>query len=135
MIAHDHPSIIERMKAAWVQTFKRDVMTLWFALGHPLTPWYVRVLAALLTAYALSPVDLIPDFIPVLGYLDDLIVVPLGVWLLMRIVPAPVVLDSRARAEQWFLGKKAKPRSMAGLALIVSLWGLSAWVFYRLVFD
>ena len=57
-------------------------MTLWFALKHPLTPWHARAFAAVLTAYALSPIDLIPDFIPILGYLDDLIIVPAGVWLL-----------------------------------------------------
>ncbi len=56
-------------------------MTLWFALKHPQTPWHARAFAAILTAYALSPIDLIPDFIPVLGYLDDLIIVPVGVWL------------------------------------------------------
>ena len=66
---------VNRLKA-WAQALKRDVMTLWFALKHPLTPWYARVFATLVTAYALSPIDLIPDFIPVLGYLDDLILVP-----------------------------------------------------------
>ena len=68
----------------WAQALKRDVMTLWFALKHPQTPWYARVLATIVTAYALSPIDLIPDFIPILGYLDDLILVPIGVWLLLK---------------------------------------------------
>ena len=115
----------------WARTLKRDVMTLWFALQHPATPWYARVLAAVITAYALSPVDLIPDFIPVLGYLDDLILVPAGVWLLLRLVPEQVLTDCRAQSDQWFQARRDKPRSLAGLALVVFIWGLAAWFTYR----
>jgi uncharacterized membrane protein YkvA (DUF1232 family) len=84
---------------AWAKALKRDVITLWFALKHPLTPWHARALAAVLTAYALSPIDLIPDFIPILGYLDDLIIVPVGVWLLLRMVPTQVLTDSKDQAD------------------------------------
>jgi uncharacterized membrane protein YkvA (DUF1232 family) len=110
----------------WARTLKREVMTLWFALRHPDTPWYARVLAAVITAYALSPIDLIPDFIPVLGYLDDLIIVPAGVWLLLKLVPEPVLTDSRAAAERWFSEQNGKPRSLLGLMLILILWALAA---------
>jgi uncharacterized membrane protein YkvA (DUF1232 family) len=110
----------------WARTLKREVMTLWFALRHPDTPWYARVLAAVITAYALSPIDLIPDFIPVLGYLDDLIIVPAGVWLLLKLVPEPVLADSRAAAERWFSEHNGKPRSLLGLMLILILWALAA---------
>ena len=97
----------------WAQALKRDVMTLWFALKHPLTPWYARAFAAILTAYALSPIDLIPDFIPILGYLDDLIIVPAGVWVLLRMVPEQVLVDSRVQADEWFLqGKKNRSVSL-----------------------
>ncbi|MBN9425110.1 MAG: DUF1232 domain-containing protein [Burkholderiales bacterium] len=119
----------------WARALKRDVMTLWFALRHPDTPWYARLVAALVTAYALSPIDLIPDFIPVLGYLDDLIIVPAGVWLLLKIVPGHVLSDSRAQAERWFLQRREKPRSMAGLAIILAVWGLAGWIAYRLMAD
>jgi len=101
---------------------KRDVMTLWFALKHPLTPWHARAFAAVLTAYALSPIDLIPDVIPILGYLDDLIIVPAGVWLLLRMVPDPVLTDSRAQAQAWFDHGQPKPTSDWGLAIVLVLW-------------
>lgn len=122
---------MQRLKT-WARALKRDVMTLWFALKHPDTPWYARALAAVITAYALSPIDLIPDFIPVLGYLDDLIIVPTGVWLLLRIVPENVLVDSRAESEKWFLEQKGKPRSYVGLSIILILWVLAAWAIYRM---
>ena len=125
---------MQRLKD-WARTLKRDVMTLWFALKHPDTPWYARVLAAVVTAYALSPIDLIPDFIPVLGYLDDLIIVPAGVWLLLKIVPENVLVDSRAASDKWFLEQKGKPRSYAGLIVILVIWALAAWAVYRLFFQ
>jgi uncharacterized membrane protein YkvA (DUF1232 family) len=121
---------MERL-TAWARALKRDVMTLWFALQHPDTPWYARVLAAIITAYALSPVDLIPDFIPVLGYLDDLLIVPAGVWLVLRLVPDHVLAASRAKSQQWFQARAGKPRSLAGLAMVLALWLLAAWAIYR----
>lgn len=122
---------MQRLKT-WARALKRDVMTLWFALKHPDTPWYARALAAVITAYALSPIDLIPDFIPVLGYLDDLIIVPAGVWLLLKIVPENVVVDSRAKSEKWLLEKKGKPRSYVGLSVVLILWVLAAWALYQM---
>jgi uncharacterized membrane protein YkvA (DUF1232 family) len=113
----------------WAKTLRRDLMTLWFVLRHPSTPWVARLLAALVTAYALSPVDLIPDFIPVLGWLDDLLIVPAGVWLLLRLVPPPVVQACREQAAQWLERHQGrKPRSLAGLAIVVGLWLLAAWL-------
>jgi len=113
---------------AWAQALKRDVMTLWFALKHPQTPWYARVLAVVVTAYALSPVDLIPDFIPILGYLDDLILVPVGVWLLLKILPDQVLKDSRDQAQAWFSQSQRRPLSQVGLVIVVAIWVLAAWV-------
>lgn len=125
---------MERLRT-WARALKHDVMTLWFVLKHPDTPWYARALAAIITAYALSPIDLIPDFIPVLGYLDDLIIVPAGVWLLLRIVPAQVLTDSRSQSEQWFREQKKTPRSLVGLVIVLALWGVAAWVAYRVITD
>lgn len=120
---------------ALARTLKRDVITLWFALKHPQTPWVARVLAALLTAYAFSPVDLIPDFIPVLGHLDDLIIVPLGVWLLLRMLPQSVVKDSRSQAEAWLEMRGNRPTSWLGLAIVVGLWILAVWLACGFIVD
>ncbi len=109
-------------------------MTLWFALKHPQTPWYARLFAAIVTAYALSPIDFIPDFIPVLGYLDDLVIVPAGIWLLLRMVPDQVLTDSRNQAEEWFRLGKNKPVSIWGLVIILTLWCLAAWSAYATFF-
>ena len=121
---------MQRLKI-WARALKRDVMTLWFALKHPDTPWYARAFAAVITAYALSPIDLIPDFIPILGYLDDLIIVPFGVWLLLKIVPEHVLTDSRAESDRWFLERKEKPQSYIGLVIILGLWGVAGWAMFR----
>ena len=119
---------------AWAKALKRDVITLWFALKHPLTPWHARAFAAVLTAYALSPIDLIPDFIPILGYLDDLIIVPVGVWLLLRMVPTQVLTDSKDQADEWFRQGKTKPMSLWGLIIILLIWFFAAWATYKAIF-
>jgi uncharacterized membrane protein YkvA (DUF1232 family) len=125
--------LTNRIKA-WAKSLKRDVMTLWFVLRHPHTPWLARALAAILTAYALSPIDLIPDFIPVLGYLDDLIIVPLGIWLLLKIIPEQVLMECRNQADEWFRQDQQKPRSWMGLVIILGLWVGAAWAAYTVFF-
>ncbi len=119
---------------AWAKALKRDIITLWFALKHPLTPWHARAFAAVLTAYAMSPIDLIPDFIPILGYLDDLIIVPVGVWLLLRMVPTQVLTDSKDQADEWFRQGKTKPMSLWGLIIILLIWFFAAWATYKAIF-
>ena len=84
---------------AWAAELKAQLLTLWFARLHPDTPWYAKALAVLVAAYAFSPIDLIPDFIPVIGYLDDVIVVPLGIWLALRLIPRHVLEESRRKAD------------------------------------
>ena len=91
------PSLIERAKL-WAREIKRDVVALWIAARDPRTPWYAKVVAAGVAAYALSPIDLIPDFIPVLGYVDDLLVVPLGMLLVVRLIPKPLMAEFREQA-------------------------------------
>jgi len=102
----------------WAGALKRDVVALWLAARDPRVPWYAKALAGGVAAYALSPIDLIPDFIPVVGYLDDLILVPLGVGLAVRMIPAPVMADLRVRAK----GIAAWPRSLGAAVLIVAIW-------------
>ena len=107
---------------AWAHRLKRDVMTLWFARSHPATPWFAKAMGAFVVAYALSPIDLIPDFIPVLGYLDDVILLPALIWLTVRLLPPQVIAESREKAQQWMEEQAAKPRSMAGAVGIAAIW-------------
>ena len=122
---------------SWARRIKRDAMTLWFARSHPDTPWYAKALGAFVLAYALSPIDLIPDFIPVLGYLDDALLLPALIWLTVRLLPPQVLADSRSRADAWLASAGARPRSLAGAAAIVLLWtaalGLAAWWAWRVL--
>jgi uncharacterized membrane protein YkvA (DUF1232 family) len=106
----------------WARTVKRDVIMLWFARRHPGTPFLVKALCVVAVAYALSPIDLIPDFIPVLGYLDDVAVLPALIWLAVRLLPSRVVQDCRAQAEQWMALQRDKPTSYGGAAAIIALW-------------
>ena len=120
----------------WARRLKRDAMTLWFARRHPRTPWAAKAIAAFVVAYALSPIDLIPDFIPVLGYVDDVLLLPALIWLALRLLPPAVVHASRIRAEQWMAEAGSRPRSWAGGLAIVLLWvalaaGLAAWLLPR----
>ncbi|MBR0674311.1 DUF1232 domain-containing protein [Roseomonas soli] len=102
----------------WARAIKRDVHALWLAARDPRTPWHARALAIGVAAYALSPIDLIPDFVPVLGYLDDVILVPLGILLVVRLVPPGVMAEHRASAA----AAAAGPASRAGAACIVAVW-------------
>lgn len=97
-------------------------MTLWFARSHPATPWYAKAMGAFVVAYALSPIDLIPDFIPVLGYVDDVILLPVLIWLTVRMLPPEVLAESRQKAERWMAGQLSKPRSLGGAVAIVLIW-------------
>ena len=119
---------VERLKQ-WTRSIKRDVIALWLAARDPRVPWYAKVVAAIVAAYALSPIDLIPDFVPVLGYLDDLIIVPVGILAAVKLIPAPIMADLRVRAIDY-----RRPRSNAGLAVILMLWvagmALTAWFFW-----
>lgn len=106
----------------WARRIKRDALTLWFAGRHPATPWHAKALAAFVVAYALSPIDLIPDFIPVLGYLDDVILLPILIWVTVRLLPPQVLAESRDKAERWMAEQGAKPRSVVGAVGIVVVW-------------
>jgi len=107
---------------AWARDLNREVVAVYFAARDPRTPLVVRLLAVLVAAYALSPIDLIPDAVPVLGYVDDLVLVPLGLALVVRLVPPEVMQASRARAAE----RLARPRSVLGAVLVVSVWAVAA---------
>jgi uncharacterized membrane protein YkvA (DUF1232 family) len=111
---------------SWARRIKRDGLTLWFASKDARTPWYAKALGVLVVAYALSPIDLIPDFIPVLGYLDDVVLLPALIWLAVKMLPAQVLAESRVKAEAWMARSGAKPRSVVGAVAIVALWLLAA---------
>ena len=116
--------MIERMKA-WAASLKRDVAALVIAVRDPRTPLLARALAALVVAYALSPIDLIPDFVPVLGYLDDLILVPLGLALVLRLIPPALMVEFRAEA----VVQPMSRLGWVGLAIVLMLWlGLALWL-------
>ncbi len=120
----------QRLKS-WARLLKSDIMTLWFACRHPQTPLSAKISAALIVAYAFSPIDLIPDFIPVLGLLDELILLPVFIWLTLKLVPAPVIAECRTRAQEWLAALKPKPRNYAAAAVIVALWIFAAWLLWR----
>lgn len=102
----------------WARAIKRDIIALWLAARDPRVPLAAKLVAGTVAAYALSPVDLIPDFIPVLGYLDDLVLVPLGILLAIRLVPGALMSEFRLAAEQ----RSGRPISRAGLAAILAIW-------------
>ena len=102
----------------WAAALKRDVMALWLAARDPRVAWYAKALAGSVAAYALSPIDLIPDFIPVLGYLDDLILLPLGIAAVVRLIPVPLMADLRHRADELI----ARPGSRISAGVIVVIW-------------
>jgi uncharacterized membrane protein YkvA (DUF1232 family) len=112
----------------WARTLRRDAHAILLASRDPRVPWAVKLLALAVAGYALSPIDLIPDFIPVLGYLDDLIIVPLGIWLVIALIPKDVMHEYRATAS----AAAQRPVSKAAAAVIVALWisgaALLGWI-------
>jgi uncharacterized membrane protein YkvA (DUF1232 family) len=104
------------------RALKRDVHAVYLAARHPRVPWHAKVLALAVTGYALSPIDLIPDFIPVFGYLDDLIIVPLGIWLVLSLIPDDVMTEVRAQARD----AERRPHSNAAAIIIIAVWIFSA---------
>lgn len=103
-----------------------EAHTAWLAARDPRVPWIARALAVAIAAYALSPIDLIPDFIPVLGWLDDLIIVPLGLWLVRRLIPAALWAELHAAAE----AASERPSSRAGIAMILLIWAGLLYLVY-----
>lgn len=114
------------------RSLKRETYALYLACRDPRTPWYAKLLAGAVVAYAISPIDLIPDFIPVLGYVDDVLIVPAGIALALRLVPTDVMADCRARAT----AMAARPTSPVAAAVIIAIWLAAAafviWAAYEI---
>jgi uncharacterized membrane protein YkvA (DUF1232 family) len=108
---------------------KRETLAVWFAAGDPRTPWFARALAILVTAYAFSPIDLIPDFIPVLGYVDDLLLIPAGIALTLKLIPSHVMAEARVKAE----AQAQKPVNWWAGALIIMVWGIAVFFVIRVI--
>lgn len=118
--------MIARLRT-WARGIRRDTLAIAYALRDPRTPWAARILGAIVVAYAVSPIDLIPDFIPVLGYLDDLLLLPLGLLLVRRLIPPEVLASARADA------RAERLHSLAGAVVVVTIWlaiaALAVWRF------
>jgi uncharacterized membrane protein YkvA (DUF1232 family) len=113
-------------RSSLVEKLRINAHAVWLAARDPRTPWPARALGLLIAAYALSPIDLIPDFIPVLGLLDDALLVPAGIWLMLKLIPPELLEEHRAAAAI----AAERPRSLAGILIVVALWaaaGLLAW--------
>jgi uncharacterized membrane protein YkvA (DUF1232 family) len=108
--------MLDRIKN-WARALKRDSRAVYLAARDPRVPWYAKLLAVAVAGYALSPIDLIPDFIPVIGYLDDLVLVPLGIWLVISLVPKEIMVECRARASE-----APPPASNTAMAVIILVW-------------
>jgi uncharacterized membrane protein YkvA (DUF1232 family) len=106
----------------WAQHLRREALVVWLAARDPRVPITAKALALLVAAYAFSPIDLVPDFVPVLGLLDDLVLVPAGVWLVIHLIPKPVVAELRAEAARLAV----RPVSRAGIAVVLVLWAFAA---------
>lgn len=116
--------MLSRIKT-WARNLKRDAHAIYLASRDPRVPWHAKALAIAVAAYALSPIDLIPDFVPVVGYLDELLILPLAIWLVVRLIPAEVMVECRARATE----AGQRPTSRAGMAAIIGLWIAGALTF------
>lgn len=103
-----------------MRVLKRETYALYLAARHPGTPWYAKAFVAVVVAYAVSPIDLIPDFIPVLGFLDDLVLLPAGIWIAIRMVPAGVLEECRARAHDSL--EAGEPSGRAAAIVVVAIW-------------
>ena len=117
----DHPSLVKRLRI--------EAHAVWLAARDPRTPWHVRLLALLIAAYALSPIDLIPDFIPVLGLLDDALIIPAGIWLIGRLLAPGLMAEHRATAA----AAAERPASVAGLLIVIAIWIGLGWLVWSLL--
>ena len=121
---------LERLKA-WARRMKRDAYALYLAARDPRVPWVAKIVAGLVAAYAFSPIDLIPDFVPVLGYLDDLVLVPFGILLAISLIPRDVMAEHRATAE----AAEGRPVSRFAAVVIAVVWmasiGIVVWLAWR----
>jgi uncharacterized membrane protein YkvA (DUF1232 family) len=122
---YDMKRILDRLRC-WARKLKRKTMVLWFCYQHPQTPWLPKWISVFVVAYALSPIDLIPDFIPVLGYVDDVIILPLGILLALRLMPTAVLQECQLKAAEWEASDLKRPVNKLAALLIVLTWAIAA---------
>ncbi|MFB6466725.1 YkvA family protein [Cytobacillus sp. Hz8] len=126
----NNDSKLSKLKS-YARKLKQNLFVLYLSQRDKRTPWYAKVIAICVVAYAFSPIDLIPDFIPVLGYLDDLVIVPLGISLALKLIPQHIIEDNREKAEE--MKKNGKPKNwFVGILFILTWILLAVWV-YKLV--
>jgi uncharacterized membrane protein YkvA (DUF1232 family) len=116
-------SLIVKLKNS-VKRLKQNIYVLYLANKDPRIPWYVKLFVICIVAYAFSPIDLIPDFIPILGYLDDLVIVPLGITLALKMIPFSIIEEYRSKAEE--MRKNSKPKNWIAGTLIITIWIIAA---------
>ena len=119
----------------WVRKLKRNLLALWFAYRHPQTPVLAKILAVVVVGYAFSPIDLIPDFIPIAGYLDEFILLPGAVYLIFKMIPQPVLDECHARADAFLHEHQHRPRNYIAAAIIVLIWAGLLWLLWYLFGD
>lgn len=120
--------MLEQLRAR-AKAIKRELTALYFAYKHPAVPWYAKLFTAIIIGYAISPIDLIPDFIPILGFLDDLILIPAGIALALKMIPRAVMHECRIQAAE--KDETLMGRGWVAAAIIVFIWGLVAWIVLR----
>jgi len=121
-------STLRELLSRSLEFLKRNLLTLYYAMKHPRTPWPAKLMAGLVIGYAVSPIDLIPDFIPVIGYLDDLLLLPLGIWLVFKLTPVAVIDECRELAQNNPLS--LKPAFNLATVVIVLFWLLAFYGVY-----
>lgn len=122
---------MEKIKA-WGKKLKQQIFILYFAYKDERVPWYVKLFAACVVAYAFSPIDLIPDFIPILGFLDDVIILPLGIFFALKLIPEDIKADCEVKANEMM--KKGKPKNWIVGSMIIILWSaLTLWLILKFV--
>ena len=125
-------TLIGKLKS-WAKLLKMNVLMIWFATKNPQTPWLPKAICIFIVAYALSPIDLIPDFIPILGYVDDFVLLPILIWAAIRLIPNSINLESRVKADEWLRQNQSKPKSYLGVLIVVIIWLLMIWLAYLLI--
>jgi len=129
--AWENHSTMSQRARRWARLVKRDVHAIYRAARDPRVPWYAKALAICVAGYALSPIDLIPDFVPILGYMDDVVIVPLGLLIVIKLIPAEIMAEHRALAA----AAQDRPVSHTAAIVIVIVWAacilLAGWLCYR----
>jgi len=127
-------TLIDKLKS-WAWRLKKDVLMLWFSTKNPKTPLAPKIICIFIVAYALSPIDLIPDFIPILGYIDDLILLPVLILVAIRLIPKSIIQESRMKADEWLIKNLSKPKSYLGFLIVITIWLLILWLSYKVFRD